>query len=216
LQVELDRAEADRLRAHNCYVAHSDFYSDLMILFYGFDDDGMLGAPVPADVRELVCETIRQNQPALLLHVGEVWRDKLTKNIQALQSPITWGSLLPAVSSWIDVLARQTGTDLQNRGQAKIRLDALRLRLPQLRSDCSAARFAVLALDVLSRRRPAELLPAEQLPAERLPARLPADLLSAEARPAVPLPSDSSPAGPSLCRPAVAADLPAAGKRCQA
>jgi len=173
LDVELDQAEADRQEAHLSYVAHSDFYSDLAIHCnsFSFDDGGPPGEPAPAGMREGIIAAMRQNQPALVRVAGQIWSDNLSLCVQALRSPIASGALMTAVGNWMSVLDDQTGTDLCDRGQAKFQRDVVHLRLAQALSDSSAARFAALAMKVLTRERLAALQPAEQLPAERLPAR---------------------------------------------
>jgi len=197
LEIELNQAEADRMGAHLRFVAHSDLYGDLLIHFNGFaDDDSQLGEPAPAGVREGLATAIRRNQPALIRNGGCFRHDNVSLRVQALSVPIIWGELKPRVRSWLINLNREMGDDLCIRGQAKIRRDALQLRLAQARSDSCAARLAVLALDVLSRRKPGELLPAVPWPAGRLPAPLPAHLPPAEA-PTI----ESSPARPSFGRP---------------
>lgn len=181
LEVELNQAEADRLEAHLSYVAHSDFYSDLLIHYNSFDDADPRGGLTTAGLREAFADAVRRNQPALTRDVGQFWADKLSTCLHALHGPIPSGALMPAVGKWLTNLSRQTADDLWVRGQAKIRRDSLQLRLAQARSDSYAARLAVLAIDVLSRRQPGELLPAEPVPATQVPARLPAELPLAEA-----------------------------------
>jgi len=171
LGVELDQAESDRQEAHLSYAAHSDFYSDLAAHCDSFDDSGPPGEPAPAGMRKGLIAAMRQNQPALVHVAGQIWSDNLSLCVQALRSPITSGALMTAVGNWVSALDDQIGFDLCDRGQAKVQRDAVQLRLAQAVSDSAAARFAVLALKVLTRERLAALQPAEQLPAERLPAR---------------------------------------------
>ena len=184
LEIELDLAEAARLAAHESFEAHSLFFADLKIQYSSFEDKPAEG-PVTAGVRDGSTLAIQQNLPALARLVGEGWSDDLDGSLQAFQTPVNWGVMVSAANAWMKFLTQKSGTNLWTRGEAKTRRDALRLRLAQARSDSSAARFAVLALDVLSRRMPADRLPAAvQLPADFLPARLPAELPQAELPPA--------------------------------
>ena len=185
LEIELDLAEAARLAAHESFEAHSLFFADLKIQYSSFED-GPAEGPVTAGVRDGFALAIQRNLPALARLVGEGWSDDLDGSLQALQTPVNWGVMVSAANAWMKFLTQKSGTNLWTRGEAKTRRDALQLRLAQARSDSSAARFAVLALDVLSRRMPADRLPAAvQLPADFLPARLPAEFPQAELPPAV-------------------------------
>jgi len=201
LEVELSQAESDYQRARLFYAAHSDFQCDLVIVCDTVSDGIALREPAEAGAREGLAAAIRRNLPALTLNVGQIWSDKLSGSLKALQTPVTTGALLQVVTNWLTILSQQAGRDLYNIGQARIRRDALRLRLALACSESSAARRAELALQVMNGQRLGELPPAEPSPAERLPARLPGAFPQAEALPAEPLPAESMLALPSLRRP---------------
>jgi len=203
LELDLHQAESDHQDACRFYAAHSDFHSDLMILLHSFEYEGPLPELVPAGLRDKFAAVFIKNSALLIRDVGQTWSDSMSACAEAYKTPIAYGALVPEVRQWLAVLSRQTGYDLWHRGQAEIRGDALRVRLAQARSDSSAARLAVLAFDVLSRRRPGEHLPTEPLPAERLLAPLSAESPPAEALPAAPLQAGLSPAGPRVRRPRV-------------